>query len=136
MSEIRDWRQTPSIAGLESIHPFNYLSIQYKDHAKFTCNSSGKRFISEQSEMFIQLRDDAHMTPMKIVQFSRLAPTCLSTFKILPPTWLWTSNFKRNPTPYSTNNNRSNKSKYNQRMSIIPNQVLLSGLLSSSVSVY
>ena len=40
------------------------------------------------------------MTSMKIVQFSRpVHPTFPSTFKILPPSWPWTSNFKRTPLP-------------------------------------
>ena len=43
------------------------------------------------------LRDDAHMTPMKIIQFSRPPPPCPSTSKILPPPWPWTSNFERTP---------------------------------------
>ena len=40
------------------------------------------------------------MTSMKIGQFSRPPhPSCPATSKILPPPWLWTSNFKRNPLP-------------------------------------
>ena len=31
------------------------------------------------------VRDDTHMTSMKIVQFSRQQPPCPSTSKILPP---------------------------------------------------
>ena len=37
---------------------------------------------------------------MKIGQFSRPPhPSCPATSKILPPPWLWTSHFKRNPLP-------------------------------------
>ena len=45
-----------------------------------------------------RIRDDTHMKPMKIVQFSR--PTTSpyqSTSEIPPPPLPWTSNFKRNP---------------------------------------
>ena len=45
----------------------------------------------------LQLRDDTHMTSMKIVKFSRPPPPCPCTSKIPPPSWPWMSNSKRTP---------------------------------------
>ena len=42
-------------------------------------------------------RDVAHMTSMKIVQFSSPSTTMSTTSISLPPPWSWTSNYKRNP---------------------------------------
>ena len=60
------------------------------------------------------IRDDTHMTSMKIGQFSRPSPPLSSyaaTSRILPPAWPWTSNFKQTATP-SPNYNQSIKRKH------------------------
>ena len=49
----------------------------------------------------VTLRDDKHMTPMKIVYFWRPpTPPCPSTSQFFPPPRFWTSNFKLPPPPY------------------------------------
>ena len=70
----------------------------------------------------VLLRDDTHMTSMKIVQFSR-PPThpCPSTFKFLHPLDL--GRLISNEPP-STNDSQSIKRKHNPRMTIIFYQVL------------
>ena len=54
-------------------------------------------------------RNNAHMTPMKIVKFSTLITPIVN----LRPKFLWTSNFKRTPPPpptcFSLNKNQSVK---------------------------
>ena len=48
----------------------------------------------------MQIQLDTYMMSMKIVQLSRPTTPCPSTSEILPPSWLWTSNFERTlPTP-------------------------------------
>ena len=73
------------------------------------------------------LRDDTHVTFMKIVQFSRL-PTRLSLVhrrsKIFH--WPWTSNSKQ--TLSSPNDNQSIKRKHNPSI----NSLILSGFLLTS----
>ena len=65
----------------------------------------------------------------KTAQFSR-SPThpCPAASKVLPPPWLWTSNFERNPLPlaplppYSRNDNQSIKKRHDPRLIIICHQ--------------
>ena len=73
----------------------------------------------------VRIRNDKHMLSMKTVQFSN-PPTPL----VHPPSWLWTSNFKRipphphRPLPSSPNGNKSIKRKHNPRITIIYYKVL------------
>ena len=88
-----------------------------------------------------RIGDDKHMTSMKIVQFSSPpTPSCLSTPKVLPPPWPWTSNFKRSPHPLSFPNDKQSikmkQRKHNPRMTITCYQVFPSGRLSFSVSTH
>ena len=41
------------------------------------------------------IRDDIHMTAIKLFNVHNHLPACPSTSKILPPAWHWTSSFKR-----------------------------------------
>ena len=61
----------------------------------------GKYFtsLSYFADLLKFIRDDTHMTSMKIVQSSRPTPPCPSMSKILPPPWTWTSHFKHPPLP-------------------------------------
>ena len=65
------------------------------------------------SNIKCSLRDDTHMTSMKIVQFQESHRHCSSTSKILPPPWPWTSSFKGTPPPSSIvdKSTKSTKSK-------------------------
>ena len=58
----------------------------------------------------LTIRDDIHMTSMKIVKFSWTPPPCPSTSKILPPPWPWTSHFKRTSPPFQMITNQLKKS--------------------------
>ena len=87
------------------------------------------------SNFYFNLRDDTHMTSMKIVQFSRPPKPLVQ----LCPKFFHPLDFQRlisnEPLP-SPNDKQSIKRKHNPRMTIICYQVLPSGRLSFSVSTY
>ena len=77
------------------------------------------------------IRDDTHMTSMKIVQFSRPPPLVQLRPKFFHPLDPGRPISNEPPSP---NDNQSIKRKYNPRMSIICYQVFSSGRLLFSVS--
>ena len=80
------------------------------------------------------IRNDTHMTSMKILQFSRL-PTPLVQLRPKFSTPL-TLDVQFQTKPPSPNHNQSIKRKHNPRMSIISYQVFPSGRFSFSVSTH
>ena len=108
------------------------------------CNWYGQlSFSIEKSDH--EVRDDTHMTSMKIIQFSRPPtppahpppqsshpPPPLSIYlqNSFPPLTLDVHFQTQPPPPPSSNDNQSVKRKHNPRMTIICYQVLLSGRLS------
>ena len=80
------------------------------------------------------VRDNAHMTSMKIVQFSR-PPTPLSQLrpKFFHPLDLGRP-ISNEPPPPSPNDNQSVKRKHNPRMSIICYQVLFRSAFVFSIN--
>ena len=94
------------------------------------CNWYGQlSFSIEKSDH--EVRDDTHMTSMKIIQFSR-PPTPLVHLpsKFFHPLDLGRPFPNATTSPPSSNDNQSVKRKHNPRMTIICYQVLLSGRLS------
>ena len=81
------------------------------------------------------LRDDTHITSMKIVQFSR-PPTPLSSYVHNSSTPLTLDvQFQTNPCP-PLNDSQSITRKHNPRLAIISYQVVPSGRLSISASTH
>ena len=89
------------------------------------CKQTFFRYITwNLAVIFKLIREDKHLTSIKIIQFSRPPPPCPSTSKIHPPPWPCTSNFKRTPPPlpppYPLQYRlQSVKRKHNPRMTII-----------------
>ena len=78
------------------------------------------------------VRDNTHMTSMKIIQFSRHPPAPLSIYlqNYITPLSLDVHVRTKPPPPPSSNDNQSVKRKHNPRTTFICHQVLLSGRLS------
>ena len=89
---------------------------------------------------YIKLRDDTHMTSMKIVPFSRPPPPLSSyvqnSFTPLTLDAQFQTNLSPHPHSLTPNDNQSIKRKHNPRMTIICYQVFPSGRLSFSVSTH
>ena len=76
------------------------------------------------------VRDDTHMTSMKIVQFCKIPhPPCSSTSKIVLPPWPWTSPNNNCTVHVNERNQNKNKTKH------VTDQALYCSIYPTNVSL-